>query len=314
MNADINIGFEEQNAEIVTVDEFLKSCDLKALSAEGVEKIELSTVSVNRPGLILGGFDDFFAKSRIQVMGNAEMYFLYKLNDADRDLAMERLFKTEIPCLIICRGLAPCKNMLELAKTYNCPVFQSTKMTSELVNDLINYLNDLLAPKTRKHGVLLDIAGVGVLILGKSGIGKSETALELVHRGHMLVSDDAVELKRVKNKIYGSAPERIRDFMELRGVGIINVRNMYGVSGILSETRVDLVIELMEYSKGKKFDQNLDAKITCDIMGVKIPKLVIPVMLGRNLAIIVEVAAKNFRLQQIGIDGYQELINRIEKQ
>lgn len=313
MNADINIGFEEQNAEKVSINEFIRACDLKILSAEGVDTIELSTVSVNRPGLILGGFDDFFAKSRIQVMGNAEMYFLYKLNDAERDAAMEKLFKTEIPCLIICRGLAPCKNMLELARAYKCPVLQSTKMTSELVNDLINYLNDLLAPKTRMHGVLLDISGVGVLILGKSGIGKSETALELVHRGHMLVSDDAVELKRVKDKIHGSAPEKIRDFMELRGVGIINVRNMYGVAGVLSETSVDLVIELVEYNKNIKYDQTIDSKITCNIMGVEIPKLVIPVMMGRNLAIIVEVAAKNFRLQQIGFDANKELIERIEK-
>ncbi|MEG2456449.1 MAG: HPr kinase/phosphorylase, partial [Clostridia bacterium] len=188
MDSEINIGIEEQNAEFISAKVLSNKFKFKGLYVDDDCLIKLSTVSVNRPGLILCGFDDYFAKSRIQVMGNAEMYYLYNLDDTERDEALKKLFRMEVPCLIISRGLAPCKNMIELAKEYKCPVFQSAGITSELVNDLINFLNDLLAPKTNMHGVLLDIDGVGVLLTGRSGIGKSETALELVHRGHMLVS------------------------------------------------------------------------------------------------------------------------------
>lgn len=313
MNSDINIGIEEQCVENIDVYKFAADNDLTVLYAEKDAEIKLSTVSVNRPGLILGGFDDYFAKSRIQVMGNAEMYFLYKMDEEKRDFTMNKLFKAEIPCLIICRGLEPCKNMLNIAKQHRCPILQSSKMTSEFVNDLVNYLNELLAPKTMSHGVLLDIAGVGVLLLGKSGIGKSETALELIHRGHMLISDDAVEMKRVKNKIIGRAPERIRDFMEMRGVGIINVRNLYGIAGVLDETQVDLVIELVGQENKSTIARSDVGKMTYNVMGVEIPMLKIPVITGRNLAIIVEVAAKNFRLQQMGFDANEELEQRLMK-
>lgn len=310
MENKVNSGFEELDGEILTVKKFAELINLKILYANADGEITLSTISVNRPGLILSGFDDYFSHSRVQVLGNAEMYFLYQLSDGERVKALTRLYKMAIPCVIISRGLEPCKDMLRLAEEYKIPVFQSGAMTSEVVNDLINFLNDILAPQTRMHGTLLDIDGIGVLLTGISGVGKSETALELIHRGHMLIADDAVELKRVKDTIQGSSPDKIRDFIELRGVGIINVRNMYGVAGVLGRTNVDLVIELVEYEKSSSYQRKDNPLKTYNILGVEIPKLVIPVIMGRNLAIIVEVAAKNFRLKQLGFDANEELLGR----
>lgn len=307
----INNAQEEIVGQVFTVREFGEIMNLRVMFAPVGARIRLTTVSVNRPGLILSGFDDYFAHSRIQVLGNAEMYYLYQMSDNERIKALVRLYKMEVPCVIISRGLEPCKDMLRLAEEYAIPIFQSDIITSEVVNDLINYLNDVLAPTTRLHGTLLDINGIGVLLTGQSGVGKSETALELIHRGHMLISDDAVELKRVKDVILGSSPDKIRDFIELRGVGIIDVKKMYGVAGILEQSNVDLVIELVAYDKTKDYDRSENIVKTFNILGVEIPKLIVPVIMGRNLAIIVEVAARNFQLKQQGFDAMSELFDRV---
>lgn len=313
-NNKVNLGYEETACESMTVSQFAKVLKLRILGANPNSEIRLTTVSVNRPGLILSGFDDYFAHSRVQVLGNAEMYYLYQMSDIDRIRALTRLYKMEVPCVVISRSLEPCKDMLRLAEEYCIPVLQSDAITSEVVNDIINMLNDILAPRTRMHGTLLDIDGIGVLLTGISGVGKSETALELIHRGHMLIADDAVELKMVKDTILGMSPDKIRDFIELRGVGIINVRNMYGVAGVLRKSNVDLVIELVEYDKSQDYDRRETPINTFNILGVEIPKLIIPVIMGRNLAIIVEVAAKNFRLKQLGFDANYELEKRMTDQ
>lgn len=313
MKENVNTGIEEINGEIIGLDEFAKTLKLKILCGSPSRQIKLQTVSVNRPGLILTGVDDYFARSRVQVLGNAEMYYLYQMTDENRRVALTKLFKSEVPCLVITRGLEPCKDMLALAKEYDTPILKSKAITSEVVNDIINFLNDFLAPKTRIHGTLLDIDGIGVLLTGISGVGKSETALELIHRGHMLVADDAVELKVIKDTIQGSSPDKIQDFIELRGVGIINVRSMYGVAGILRKTNVDLVIELVEYDKKQDYDRTNTPIRSYNVLGVEIPKLIIPVIMGRNLAIIVEVAAKNFRLKQMGYDANKDLAERMSK-
>ena len=313
LKINVNTGIEETSGEIIALRDFANLLKLKIIYMNTARQITLQTVSVNRPGLILSGFDDYFARSRVQVLGNAEMYYLYQMTDENRRAALKKLFKTEVPCIIISRGLEPCKDMLDLAKEYDTPVLQSNAITSEVVNDIINFLNDFLAPKTRIHGTLLDIDGIGVLLTGISGVGKSETALELIHRGHMLVADDAVELKVIKDTIQGSSPDKIQDFIELRGVGFINVRNMYGVAGILRKTNVDLVIELVEYEKSQNYERSDAPMRTYNVLGVEIPKLIVPVIMGRNLAIIVEVAAKNFRLKQMGYDANEELIERMNR-
>lgn len=309
----VNGGAEETEGAVYTVREFMKIMKYRLLAGDRNAKIRLNTVSVNRPGLILSGFNDYFAKNRIQVLGNAEMAYLYQLADRDRVDALTRLCRTEVPCIIVCRNLEPCRDMLRLAEEYNIPVFRAANITSEVENDLINFLNDVLAPVTTKHGTLLDIDGTGVFLSGISGVGKSETALELIHRGHMLVADDAVLMKRVKDTIVGTSPEKIRDFIELRGVGIIDVGKMYGVAGVLGRTNVDLVIELVQYDKPGDFDRTDSTPETYVILGVPVPKLTIPVIMGRNLAIIVEVAAKNFRLRQSGCDAVRELEKRMRR-
>lgn len=209
MKINVNTGIEETSGEIIALRDFANLLKLKIIYMNTARQITLQTVSVNRPGLILSGFDDYFARSRVQVLGNAEMYYLYQMTDENRRAALKKLFKTEVPCIIISRGLEPCKDMLDLAKEYDTPVLQSNAITSEVVNDIINFLNDFLAPKTRIHGTLLDIDGIGVLLTGISGVGKSETALELIHRGHMLVADDAVELKVIKDTM-APRPTRFR--------------------------------------------------------------------------------------------------------
>ena len=209
MKINVNTGIEETSGEIIALRDFANLLKLKIIYMNTARQITLQTVSVNRPGLILSGFDDYFARSRVQVLGNAEMYYLYQMTDENRRAALKKLFKTEVPCIIISRGLEPCKDMLDLAKEYDTPVLQSNAITSEVVNDIINFLNDFLAPKTRIHGTLLDIDGIGVLLTGISGVGKSETALELIHRGHMLVADDTRLLARQDSGLYRTSRRRI---------------------------------------------------------------------------------------------------------
>ncbi len=204
------------------------------------------------------------------------------------------------------------EEMLEIARKYNVPLFQSNKLTSQLVNDLVTYLNRKLALSTTIHGVLIEVSGIGVLITGHSGMGKSETAMELIHRGHRLIADDNVIAKRIQDEIIGTSPDTIRHFMEIRGVGIIDVRSMFGVASVLKEKNIDLVIELQVWEKDIEYDRlGLDTKYE-DILGIKIPKLSMPVMPGRNLAIVVEVAARNERLKKLGFNAVEQLLSNIK--
>jgi HPr kinase/phosphorylase len=312
MTDKINVAMEETSGYVVDTAEFASACGLDILFAEDNSKITLCSVSVNRPGLALADFYDYFASTRLQVFGYAEMRYLEKMPESECQRVLKKLMQTKIPCVILSRGLQPTKNMIRIARENGIPVLLSQKTTSELVNDLVAYLNEVLAPRKDIHGVLLDIDGVGVLLTGNSGIGKSETALELVHRGHMLVADDLVDIRCVKNKLIGSASAAIRDFMEVRGVGIINVRSMYGVAGVLPEKQIDVIIELQKWDSNTEYDRLGNDKHCDEIFGVKVPKLVIPVMAGRNLAIVVEVAAKNVRLKALGCDAMEELEQRLK--
>lgn len=295
----------------VKANEFAEGTKCEILYGAYNEDIILTTLNVNRPGLLLAGYTDYFENSRVQVLGNAEMYYLYQLSKDERIKALDNLIKREIPCIVVARGLEVPSEMMDIAKDYRVPVFSSKEITPIVVNDITVFLRRALAPKTQIHGVLMDIDGIGVLITGKSGIGKSEAALELVHRGHRLVADDAVEIKKIENKIYGSCPENIRYFMEIRGIGIIDVKSMYGVSGVLPEKKIMLIMELEKWQEGKEYERlGLDEKYT-EILGVKIPKHTIPVLPGRNLAIVMEVAAKNARLKHLGYNAAEELNKRI---
>lgn len=304
----------EEIIEKIAIDDFAKANDLKTIYRSDNEKITFSTVTINRPGLLLAGFEDYFENTRIQAIGNAEMYYLQSLSIGDRIEALDKLFSKKVPCVIVARGVEPFDEMLNAARMNNVPLFVSKKRTFELVNDLTEYLNVILAPSVNTHGVLMDVNGIGVLINGKSGIGKSETALELVHRGHRLVADDVVIMKKIKGEIVGTAPESIRFFMEIRGVGIIDVRRMFGIGSILFNKNVDLVVELVKWEQNKEYERLGKEEKFTDVMGVKLPKMTIPVIPGRNLAIVIEVAARNYYLKKLGYNSAAVLDEKIKKE
>ena len=279
------------------------------------ENILISNKHVNRPGLSLAGFYDHFEHTRIQLIGKAEHMYLQKFDSAER-LAHLRTFMSHAPaCIIFTSSLEIFPEALSAAEEFAIPLLLATENTSEFMSALIAFLNIQLAPRMTRHGVLVEVYGEGVLLLGDSGIGKSETAIELVKRGHRLVADDAVEIKRVSSKtLVGEAPEIIRHYVELRGIGIVDVRRLFGMGGVGMTARIDLVINLEHWQQGKMYDRlGLDNE-TMDILGIKIPSITIPVCPGRNLAIILEIAAMNHRQKKMGYNTAEEFNARLMQQ
>lgn len=296
--------------ETVMLDKFASDLNLEMLYA-GRGIITLSSMSVDRPGLRLAGFFSYFDTQRIMVIGLTEHEYLRSFSLEERKEKIQKLFDCgEIPCVIFSRDLPVLPEFMECARIAACPVFRTSRMTTSVMSDLFIYLNRLLAPSTTVHGVLMDVFGCGIMLTGNSGVGKSETAMELIKRGHRLVADDSVLIKRVENELIGTAPERIRYFMELRGIGIINVKNMYGSGSVLEEKAVELVMEMETWRRDKEYDRIGGEQNVEEILGLKIPKLTIPVSPGRNLAILIEVAARNYRLKSMGYDAAQELVAR----
>ena len=278
------------------------------------EDIPVKCSEVNRPGLFLAGYHDYFDRTRLQICGLAEMNYLSQFSPEKRRAVLDELFAMQPPAFIVSRGqeLEPFPEMIDLARQYGVALLRANDITSVVLSNLISVLSVELAPRVTRHGVLVEVYGEGILILGDSGIGKSETAIELVKRGHRLVADDAVELRRVSNRsVVGTAPENIRHFIELRGVGIVNVARVYGVGAVKVSESVDLVVELEAWDKAKNYQRTgLEAEY-CDILGVKIPSTVIPVMPGRNLAVILETAAINNRQKKMGYNSARELLQRL---
>lgn len=294
----------------VTVAQFSNDLGLEIVYA-GRGMITLSSKNITRPGLQLAGFLSCYNFNQIMIIGMSEYEYVRGFPSKERKARISRLFEAgEIPCVILTRDLPTLPEFISCARKFSCPVFRTSKLSTSIVNDLFIYLNEFLAPTTSKHGVLLDVFGVGILITGHSGVGKSETAIELIKRGHRLVADDSVIIKNVANTLYGSSPERIRYFMELRGIGIINVKNMYGSGSVIDKKKIELVVELENWDKEKVYDRVDGNSFSEEILGKKLTKLLIPVTPGRNLAIIIEVAARNFRLKEMGYDAANELINR----
>ena len=295
----------------VMLDKFAYDLNLEIIyTGRGV--VTLASMSVERPGLQLaGGFFDYFDSRRIIVLGLSEYEYLRTFSSTERKEKLQKLFEHgELPCILLSRDLPALPELVETAKEFTCPIFRSPKITTDLMSDLFIYLNRLLAPSVSEHGVLMEVFGVGILLTGKSGVGKSETAMELIKRGHRLIADDNVIIKEIANELYGTAPDIIRYFMELRGIGIINVKSMYGSGSVLDEKKIQLVIKLENWQQGKEYDRIGDELSTASYFGIEIPKLTIPVSPGRNLAIIIEVAARNFRLKSMGYDASEELITR----
>jgi HPr kinase/phosphorylase len=267
---------------------------------------------VNRPGLQLMGFYEYFNPERIQIIGKMEFAYLSTIDEKTRRERLQLLFAQRIPALIITRELPYFAEMLELAKEYEVPLLRSKESTSNFIAGLIAYLNLTLAPRITRHGVLIEIYGEGVFITGESGVGKSETAIELVKRGHRLVADDAVEIRKVSNiSLVGSSPDNIRHFLELRGIGIINARRLFGIGAVKMTEKLDLVVELEQWNSEKVYDRmGVDTEFV-SLLGVKVPSLTIPVKPGRNLAVILEVAAMNNRQKKMGYNAARELLNRL---
>ncbi len=267
---------------------------------------------VNRPGLQLMGFYEYFNPERIQIIGKMEFAYLATIDEKTRKERLQLLFAQRIPALIITRELPHFSEMLELAKEYEVPLLRSKESTSNFMSGLIAFLNLNLAPRVTRHGVLIEIYGEGVFITGESGVGKSETAIELVKRGHRLVADDAVEIRKVSNiSLVGSSPDNIRHFLELRGIGIINARRLFGIGAVKMTEKIDLVVELEQWNSEKVYDRmGVDTEFV-SLLGVKIPSLTIPVKPGRNLAVILEVAAMNNRQKKMGYNAARELLNRL---
>lgn len=275
-------------------------------------EIEISSTEVNRPGLQLAGFFDYFDNDRIQILGKSEFAFLLEYDKEEREKSIHGLFSRKPAAVMITRGLETIPSLLQAAKENGVPLLATDLATSEFVSALIATLNVELAPRITRHGVLVEVYGEGILLLGESGVGKSETAMELVKRGHRLIADDAVEIRRVSAKtLVGSSPENIRHFMELRGIGIINVRRIFGIGSVKVTQQIDVLIQMEQWDQQKVYDRMGIENEYTEILGNRIPSLTIPVKPGRNLAIIIEVAAMNNRQKEMGYNSAQELLSRL---
>ena len=270
------------------------------------------SADVNRPGLALSGYLDYFDSDRIQIMGKNEYGFMENLPHDLRDSHLSDLMGTNPPAVIVTRDLPVMPELLNACREHGVPLLRSKDSTSSLMAALIAYLNVQLAPRITRHGVLVEVYGEGVLLLGDSGIGKSETAVELIKRGHRLIADDAVEIRRVSAKtLVGSSPDNIRHFIELRGIGIVNVRRMFGIGSVKNTEKINLAIQMEPWEQGKNYERMGLESQTINILGIEVPSITIPVTPGRNLAVIIESAAMNNRQKKMGYNAAQELLHKL---
>ena len=299
----------------VSVEKMAREMNLQNLTPDiDISKIQITTPDINRPALPLVGYYDNFVKERVQIIGYVEYSYIMQMTEEERAKSYDRFVASGIPCVIFTTLTEPDNMMISLARKYGVPTLVTDRTTSGFMAEVIRWLGVELAPSISVHGVLVDIFGEGVLIMGESGIGKSEAALELVHRGHRLVSDDVVVIRKVSDvTLVGSAPELTRHLIELRGIGIIDVKTLYGVEHVKSTSAIDLVIRLEEWNKDKEYDRlGLEEEYT-EFLGNKVVCHTLPIRPGRNLAIIAETAAVNHRQKKMGYNAAQELYRRIQE-
>ncbi len=297
----------------VTIAEIVERLKLEVIyTPKDTSQLLISDNDCNRPGLQLMGFYEYFNAERIQICGNMEFAYLASLDEDKRYRSIEALFATKIPLFVVARGHELYPEMIEIAQKYEVPIARTNDSTTAFIAALIGFLNVKLAPRITRHGVLIEVYGEGILIVGESGVGKSETAIELVKRGHRLVADDAVEIRRTSNvTLVGSSPDNIRHFLELRGIGIINTRRLFGMGAVKVSEKIDLIVELEPWDSEKVYDRmGVDNEYTT-ILGIKVPSLTIPIKPGRNLAVILEVAAMNNRQKKMGYNAAQELLDNL---
>ena len=283
-------------------------------AATDYESIRITVEDVARPGMQLAGYFEHFDPMRLQVLGNVEMSYLSKLSREDRSRILDRLFSYKFPALLITRNIPPDDISLEMARKHNVTLLRSDEPTSTITSALISYLKSVLAPRVTRHGVLMEVYGEGMLIIGESGIGKSENAVELLKRGHRLIADDAVEIRKVSGtSLIGTAPKLVRNYVELRGIGIINVAKLFGMGAVKVDNEINLVVNIVPWDNHEVYDRlGLEDQYT-EILGVKIPMNTIPVTPGRNLAVILEVAAMNNRQRKFGYNPALEFTEQINR-
>lgn len=297
---------------LVDETKFVAALELTTFVPTKRPQLLFETSDQNRPGLQFSGHFSFFANDRLQIIGRAEMTYLDTLSPEIRKARLEEYFSYAMPCIVICRDMTCPEDIAMLARASDVPVYGSAMYTTRFQAAAILYINRMLAPRQTMHGVLIDVHGVGVLITGDSGVGKSESALELIKRGHQLVADDVVEVIRVSdNRLIGEAPEMVRYFMEIRGIGIIDIRAMFGIGAVTRTKSIDVVIHLEHWVADRAYDRLGLIEETIEFLEVKIPYILLPVKPGRNLAIVIEVAARNFQLRRQGYNAAEALDNRL---
>jgi len=301
----------EENGTGVKLETIISEFKLETLYI-GSREIIVNTADVNRPGLPLTGFTELYQPHRLQIIGREEHTYLGELDHATRYRNIDKFLAARPICVIVSSSIEPHPEFLELSAKYDVPLLRTSVRTSEFMASLISWLNVKTAPMFTRHGVMVEVYGIGILILGDSGIGKSETAIELVKRGHRLIADDAVEIRRVSSKtLVACAPELIRHYIELRGIGIVDVRRIFGIGSVKETEKIELVIKLEPWVEGKMYDRMGLQNEMMDIMGIEVPALTIPVRPGRNLGVIIEVAAMNQRQKQMGYNTAQEFNKKL---
>jgi len=283
-------------------------------AATDFDKIRLTVADVSRPGLQIAGYMDHFEPMRLQIVGNVEASYLQKLSEAERTVTFDRLFSYKFPAMLIARNISVDPECVAMAKKHNVTLLRTTEATSTIISDIITYLRGALAPRITRHGVLVEVYGEGLLLMGDSGIGKSEAAVELLKRGHRLIADDAVEIRQISGSaLVGTAPALIRNYIELRGIGIVNVAKLFGMGAVKAENEINLVVNIVPWTQYQNTDRLGLEDQYMELLGVKIPMNTIPITPGRNLAVILEVAAMNNRQRKMGYNSALEFTQQIDR-
>ena len=303
------------NMYSVPLTTLVKEFDLQvAYASTDYASVRITVEDVSRPGLQLAGYFDYFEPMRLQVIGNVEHSYLQKTSETERAITFDRLFSYKFPALLVARGMPVDPICMEMAKRHNVTVLQSQEATSTVVSAIIAYLKAALAPRITRHGVLMEVYGEGLLLVGESGIGKSEAAVELLKRGHRMIADDAVEIRKIsQDSLIGTAPELIRDYVELRGIGIVNVAKLFGMGAVKRENEINLVVNIVPWDTHQDYDRLGLEDQYMEILGVNIPMNTIPITPGRNLAVILEVAAMNNRQRQMGYNPAKEFTEQVDR-
>ena len=300
----------------VSLERIINEFSLEVLyMPDSPESILVSTTEINRPGLQMAGYYEFFDAARIQIIGKSENAFLKRFTEEKAESRLREFFSKKPSAVVVARNLEVSQKQIDIAKEFGVPFLRTAESTSDFTSSLIAFLNVQLAPRVTTHGVLVEVYGEGILLLGESGVGKSETAIELVKRGHRLIADDAVEIRRVSSRsLVGNSPDNKRHFIELRGIGIINASRIFGVGAVKLTEKIDLVINLEPWDTGKVYDRIGLEDQTTEILGLNIPSMTIPVKPGRNLAVIIEVAAMNSRQKKLGYNAAEDLLRKLGMQ